>query len=340
MKRILIIVLMALVVTIPLFSSGAEETPKYVFKATTSHCRSVDSAELLYLDILKETLESETNGRVRVDIYPSEQLGNQTEMVQGVQAGTIEIATPNYAILNSYFPETILPTVPGFLSDAEEVNAIMSGPWGQDLHERMEKATGIKVLSSLSNGFRCFTSNKPLSTVDSIKGQTFRVMQNQLSVQMVEALGAHAVPMASGEMYQALQNGIVDGQENPVNNILVDKTYEVQKYMVMDNHMASMCAFIMNANLYNSLPDDIRQALDNAVEKAEKAAIDAYVVIESEGIKKLQDYGLEIYFPTADELIAWQTPIMEATESYARDTLGDAPVDEFKAVIQDYRANH
>lgn len=339
MKRIVGIAVLLALILVPLTAAGTTEAPEFIIKATTSHSESVDSAELVYLGILKEAMESKTNGRVKFDIYPSEQLGNQTEMVQGVQAGTIEIASFNYAILNSYFQETMLPTVPGFLSDATEVNAIMNGPWGDALHARMEAATGIKVLSALSNGFRCFTSNKPLNTIASAKGQTFRTMQNQISVKMVEALGANAVPMASGEMYSAMQNGIVDGQENPVNNILVDKTYEVQKYMVMDNHMASICAIIINAKLYNSLPADIRKVLDEAVAEAEKAAIEMYKVIEVEGIKKLQDYGLQIYFPTSEELLAWQAPIMKATESFARQQLGNGPVDEFQKVIADYRAS-
>lgn len=337
MKKAMWISLLVLVMVLPLSAAGKTEAPQFVIKATTSHSESVDSAELVYLGILKEALESKTNGRVKVDIYPSEQLGNQTEMVQGVQAGTIEIASFNYAILNSYFPETMLPTVPGFLSDAQEVNAIMSGPWGKSLHDRMEAKTGIRVLSALSNGFRCFTSNKPLNTVASAKGQTFRTMQNQISVKMVEAIGANAVPMASGEMYTAMQNGIVDGQENPVNNILVDKTYEVQKYMVMDNHMASICAMIINAKFYHSLPSDIRTILDEAVREAEKAAIQMYEVIEVEGIKKLQNLGMQIYFPTAAELLAWQSPIGKATEGFARKELGDAPVNDFLQVIEEYR---
>ncbi len=336
MKRIVGVALLLATILLPLTAQGQS---KYIIKATTSHSESVDSAELVYLGILKKAMESKTNGRVKFDIYPSEQLGNQTEMVQGVQAGTIEIASFNYAILNSYFPETMLPTVPGFLSDATEVNAIMNGPWGDALHARLEAKTGIKVLSALSNGFRCFTSNKPLNTIASAKGQTFRTMQNQISVKMVQSLGANAVPMASGEMYTAMQNGIVDGQENPVNNILVDKTYEVQKYMVMDNHMASICAIIVNAKMYNGLPEDIRKVLDEAVVEAEKSSIAMYKVIEVEGIKKLQSFGLQIYFPTDAERKAWQTPIMKATESFARQQLGNGPVDEFQKVIAAYRAS-
>jgi tripartite ATP-independent periplasmic transporter solute receptor, DctP family len=322
-----------------LFANGSSEDngSKIIIKATTSHSSATESPEITYLTILKETLESKTNGRVQFDIYPSEQLGNQTEMVQGVQGGTIEIASFNYAILNSYFPKTMIATCPGAFSDASEVNAIMNGEYGKKLHGEMEKETGIKVLSALCNGFRCFTSNKPLSTVATAKGQKFRCMQNNISVKMVESLGALATPMASGEMYTAMQNGTVDGQENPIANIINDKTYEVQKYMVLDNHMASICGVIINSKFYNDLPDDVRVILDEAVEKAAAEAEKMYARMDVEGLETLKNYGMEIYTPTPDELKAWQTPISNACMVFVTEQLGKDVVAEFQNAVSTYR---
>lgn len=317
--------------------ADTEEHEEIVLKLTTTQSDASESAEMDILYALQENLESSFD-YVTVEIYPSEQLGSQTEMAQGVQAGTIEIAILNYSILNSYYEETMIPTCPGFFTDEAEVNAVMQGEYGDTLHAALEEETGIKILTAVCNGFRCFTSNTELTTIESAQGQSFRCMENSLSVVMVEAVGAVAVPMASGEMYTAMQNGTVDGQENPIVNIINDKTYEVQDYLTLNNHMASMFAVIMSGDCYDSLPTEVQEVIDATIEEQEPLAIETVNRINEEGVEYLESVGVSVYQPTDEELAAWQEPIATACEEYVRTELGDEPIDEILTAIEEYRA--
>ena len=309
----------------------------YVIKAACTQAETSNSAEIAYLKIIKEYVEEKTDGAVTIDIYPGGQLGTDAEVVQSLMGGTLEMGVFNYANLNSVYPDTMVVGTPGFFRSEEEVDAIMSGEWGTAFHAAMEEETSLKMLSAICNGFRCFTSNTELTTVDTAKGVTFRTMTSTMSVKMVEALGANAVPMASSEMYTAMQNGTVDGQENPVINIINDKTYEVQKYLVLDKHMASIAGFGMSSTYFNSLPEALQECLMEAVELAEETAAEMIVTLNEEGLQTLIDYGMSVYEPTEEELIAWQTPIAEACEAYAREELGDTVVDDLLQAIEDYR---
>lgn len=337
-KRILVLVIVLVYAVSMCFAQAQKETSeKWILKATMSQSEVADSAEGVYLKYLQEKLAERTNGAIRVDIYPSEQLGSQSEMVQGVQANTIDIAVLNYTVLANYYPDASLPTCPGLFQDEAEANAVMNGDWGKKFNADIEAKTGVKVISTISNGFRCFTSNKPISTIASAKGQTLRCMTNPISVEMVNAVGANAVPMASGEMYAAMQNGTIDGQENPIINIINDKTYEVQKYMTLDNHMCSLCAFIMSSQTYNNFDEATKKIVNQTIAEAADEAAKVFDRLNKEGLVKLRNLGMTVYEPTAAELAEWQAPIQKACGAYIKNTVDSALVDSLQKAIADYR---
>ena len=307
--------------------------------AVTQSDNGEESAEISWLKSFKEEIETKTNGAVTVDIYPGGQLGTDAEVVQGLAGNTIEVGFFNYSNLNAVYAPTMLMSCPGVFASEEECDAILNGEWGDAFHATMEAETGIKILSTFSNGFRCFTANEkhPLTTVDSAKGVTFRTMTNQVSQVMVQALGANPVPMASSEMYQAMQNGTVDGQENPVVNILNDKTYEVQHYLVMDKHIASIAAIGCSSEFYNSLPADIQTIIVEAAKNATPIAQEIVARVNVSGIEKLKEYGMEVYEPTDDELAAWHDAISGPCMDYVRGEVGDDVVDSIQAATSAYR---
>lgn len=213
-------------------------------------------------------------------------------------------------------------------ANEEECDTVLAGEWGQKFFADMAEATNVKMLTAISNGFRCFTTNKaPLTTVESAKGNVWRVMDSPVYIKMVEALGAKAVPMAGSEMYTAMQNGTIDGQENPVINILNDKTYEVQKYMVMDKHVASIVTFFISNQVFNKLSAEEQQVVLEAAAYATPEAQRVIKTLNEEGMKTLREYGLEIYEPTEEELAAWHEAITAPCQEYVRSELGDAVVD-------------
>ena len=307
--------------------------------AVTQSDNGQESAEISWLNSFKAEVEEKTQGAVTVDIYPGGQLGTDAEVVQGLAGNTIEVGFFNYSNLNSVYAPTMLMSCPGVFSSEEECDAIMNGEWGTNFHSEMEAATGVKIISCFSNGFRCFTtSNKELTTVDTAKGVTFRTMTSPVSIVMVEALGANAVPMASSEMYTAMQNGTVDGQENPIVNILNDKTYEVQKYFVMDKHIASIAAVGVSSQFFSELPAEIQEIILTAADNATVIAQEMVARINEEGLTKLEEYGMSCYIPTEEELADWHAAISQPCMDYVRGEIGDETVDSIQQAIDAYRA--
>lgn len=337
--RKLIAILVATTLLLTLCGSAlAADTYTIKFAYTQGDKPREESAEIMYAELFKEYCEANSNGQLKVELYPSGQLGTAAENVQGIVASNIEAACVNLSMLNSIYADSMVLSCPGLFNSEEECDTVLGGTWGQEFFGKMEAATNVKMLTAISNGFRCFTSSKaPLTTVDTAKGVVFRVMDSPVYIKMVESLGAKAVPMAGSEMYTAMQNGTVDGQENPVMNILNDKTYEVQKYMVMDKHVASIMTFIMSSSFFTALPAELQQVVLDADAAARPEAQRVVKNVNTNGITQLQDLGLEIYTPTDEELTAWHDAISAPCQEYVRSQLGDELVDGLLAAIQAVR---
>lgn len=338
MKRTLVFLLCVTLVLAVAGSALAASAYTIKFAYTQGDKPAEESAEIMYAELFKDYCETNSDGQLKVELYPSGQLGTAAENVQGVVAGNLEMACVNLSMLNSIYADSMVLSCPGLFSSEEECDQVLAGEWGQTFFGKMEAATNVKMLTAISNGFRCFTSSKaPLTTVDSAKGVVFRVMDSPVFIKMVEALGAKAVPMAGSEMYTAMQNGTVDGQENPVMNILNDKTYEVQKYMVMDKHVASVMTFIISSSFFNGLPADLQQIVLDAAANATDDAQQVVYNVNTEGVKQLEELGLQIYTPTDEELAAWHEAIAGPCQEYVRSQLGDELVDGLIAAIDAVR---
>lgn len=293
-----------------------------------------ESAEVTWAERFVEEVEANSDGRINVDIYPSGQLGSADESVTGLLNGSLEMTCVNISILNNIYPETMVLSCPALFTDESQCDAVLAGEWGEDFFNKVAEESGVRVLSAFCNGMRCFTTSKDeLTTVESAKGITFRVMQSEVCEKMVEAIGANPVPMAGSEMYTALQNGTVDGQENPPVNILNDKTYEVQKYMVLDKHIASIVTFDIAEGFYASLPEDLRQVVTDAASTVTLEAAEVCANLNASGVTKLEEYGMSVYEPTAEELEAWHDAMRDPCVAFVKGQVGDEVVDGLLAAI-------
>ncbi len=294
-----------------------------------------ESAEVTWTERFKEEVEKNSDGRLSVEIYPSGQLGSVEENLAGLLNGSLEMTVANINSLNNYYEETMMLSCPALFKNEEQCDAVLSGEWGKTFFDKMGEESGINVLSAFCNGMRCFTTtNNPLTTVDSAKGVTFRVMQSEVCEKMVSAIGANPVPMAGSEMYTALQNGTVDGQENPPVNILNDKTYEVQKYMVMDKHIASIVTFVISEQFLSSLPEDLQEVVIKAAETVTPESTEVCTKLNEEGVAKLEEYGMEIYTPTEEELEEWHSAMREPCIEYINGQVGEETVKELLTAIE------
>lgn len=208
----------------------------------------------------KEEVEKKTNGQVIINIFPSGQLGSAREMFEGVQMGTQEIALLPTARISGFAPELQLFDLPFLFPNREVAYQIMDGEVGSALLDTLQ-TQNVKGVAFYEDGFKNFTSNKEIAKLSDFSGQKFRTMESPIIMSQFKALGANPVPIDFAELYNSLQLGVVDGQENPLVTIDNMKFYEVQKYLLKSEHAYLGHVLIFGNDWFNALPEDIQKVL-------------------------------------------------------------------------------
>ncbi|MDO4523480.1 MAG: TRAP transporter substrate-binding protein [Eubacteriales bacterium] len=336
-KRSVALIMSAVMMMGAAMPMAAQAEEEYVIKLalTQGDVPREESAEVTWAERFEEEVEAKSDGRINVEIYPSGQLGSADESVTGLLNNSLEMTCVNISLFNSIYPNAMALSCPAIFANEENCDAVLAGEWGQSFFSDMASEAGVRVLSAFCNGMRCFTTtDDELTTVDSAKGITFRVMQNEVYEKMVSAIGANPVPMAGSEMYTALQNGTVDGQENPPVNILNDKTYEVQNYMVLDKHVASIVTFAISENFWSNLPEDLQQVVADAANTVTPEAEAVCKNLNENGVAKLEEYGMKVYEPTEEELAAWHDAMRDPCVEFIKDQLGADVMDGLLDAIE------
>lgn len=218
-----------------------------------------------YADLVKER----TNGRVAIQIHHSRQLGDERQVVEGLQLGTIHLTVTSTGPLGGFVPEMNVVDLPFLFRDAEHAYKVLDGEIGRGLLNKFD-AVGIKGLAFWENGFRHITtSKKPVREPTDMKGLKIRVMENKVHQAAFRQLGSDATPMAWGEVFTSLQQGLLDAQENPIPIIYTFKLNEVQKYVSLTGHVYSPAPLLMSKKTWDRMPPDIQKVMfDTAVEVA------------------------------------------------------------------------
>lgn len=219
----------------------------------------------VYGAYFKKKVEELTKGKVKVEIYPNNALGNEREMAESVLMGTIEMCcVTSDGTLPSWVPETQILSIPYLFANKKEAYYVLDHTL-QDYIEPKFEAKGAKHLAFAELGFRHFTNNKrPIKKASDMEGMKIRVQEAPIWFTLMDELHATATPVPFAELYTALQQGMVDGQENPVASIASSKFNEVQKYMSLDGHTYAAGSAIINKQFYDALPPEYRKAVDEA----------------------------------------------------------------------------
>ena len=225
-----------------------------------------------------ELIKERTNGDVEIKIFPSSQLGGGRQMIEGTQLGTIEIAITPAAFLGGFNPLVSVLDIPYVLpSDRDVSRKLRNGKFGDAVLTSF-RAKGLEPVALWDGGRKQFTSNKPLTEIGDFSGQRFRVMDSKILIEQFAGLKASAIVLQFGELYTGLQNGVIDGQENPLDIIQAMKFFEVQKNILVTDHGAITEVILMNPGWYNKLPENYRGIVKAAFKEvapqveAEKAA--------------------------------------------------------------------
>jgi len=214
-----------------------------------------------------ELVAQRTGNKVKVDVYPATQLGNERDMIEGLQLGTVDFVVTSTGPVGGFVPKMFVVDLPFLFRDREHAYKVLDGPIGDGLLDAFS-AKDIKGLAFWENGFRQITNSvRPIEKPEDLKGIKIRTMENKIHLAAFRAFGASPTPMAWGEVYTALQQGTIDAEENPIAIIYTSKLFEVQKYLALTGHFYSPALLLMSMKAYNSLPEDTRKiVLDAAVE--------------------------------------------------------------------------
>jgi len=234
------------------------------YTAQIGHLESDKQSRHVHLLKVAEMVKERTNGAVEFQIFPSGQLGNQRQMTEGVQLGTIQGTVSPAAFIGGFNPAISILDIPFLLpANADNAQKLREGAFGEALLASFSEK-GVVGVALWPNGLKNFTSNKPLDNLDSFTGQKFRVMDSKILIEQFDALGASAIALPFGELYTSLQTGVVDGQENPLDTIQRMKFYEVQKHLVVSEHGAMEDVALFNPAWWNGLPANYRTIITEA----------------------------------------------------------------------------
>lgn len=224
----------------------------------------------------KKQVEEKTNGRVIVDIQPNGNLGDEREMTEGLQLGTIDITVAVAATLSGFDQDMDVFNFPYLFDTREEAFQVLDGETGKEIFDGMRNQ-GIEIYGTFDLGFRSMTNSKrPIVTPDDAKGIRMRTLESSVCVDSLGKLGIDAVSMSFGELFTALQTGAVDGQENPLFTIYNSRFYEVQKYLSLTEHFYPVCPLMVSDLVWNKLSEEdakiVREELYDMVDYERKVA--------------------------------------------------------------------
>jgi len=325
MKRFALVLIVFSVML--MFVSGA--SAKVIIKLANAGPDNPDNRSVKAIAIFKHNVEKRTNGAIEVRPYHARKLGDEREMMEGVRMGSIEMIFVSSGPIPGFFPPVMVFDIPYMFSSAPAAWEFFESDFGKKFKTEFLKKTGVRCLGITENGYRHFTNNKrPIKVPADMKGLKIRTMQNPAHMAMVKALGADPTPIPFGELYMALQQGVVDGMECPSVLIHDMKFYEVQNQMILDGHLYNPLFVMANDKWFTTKLTPEQQKII-----AEEALLLSHV---HDGFSqqanrdcevKLRSYGMHIYKPTQEELARFREIAQPAGLKFIRKKIGNEWVD-------------
>jgi tripartite ATP-independent transporter DctP family solute receptor len=265
----------------------------------------------------KESFEKATGGRYQVVIQRND---NEREMIESVQIGTLECTITSTGPVGNFVPEVRNVDVPFLFRDYAHARGVLDSDIGKSMLDRFS-ARGLTGVIWLENGFRHLTnSRREVAQPADIRGLKVRTMENQVHMRAFQTLGALPTPMAFSELVPALQQGTVDGQENPIPVIVANNLNQVQRYLTLTGHVYSPALLICNPDMLRRLSAADRKAFDEAAKAAQKANRDKVTSDENTGIEELRKRGMQV--TSSVDTAAFQTALAAAFQAYEKELDG------------------
>ena len=286
----------------------------YTFKF--AHILTTDTPAHMAAEFLAETVAEKSEGKIAIEIFPGGQLGNDTEIVEQIQVGAAHMGIPPTAKLGQFEPRMQLFDLPYIFPTPEAAYAVLDGEIGSELLATLE-GQGLYGAAYWESGFKQLTNNiRPIATPDDLAGIKMRTMSSPLIIEQYETWGANPIPIAFAEVYNALEQGVAEAQENSFVSIDKMKFYEVQKHLTVSNHAYLGYAFIVNKAAWDGLPPDLQEVLQTSIEEARDYQRSLNAKLDEELQAGMAEHGLEIIELDAESIAAFVEASKPVHEGY------------------------
>lgn len=286
----------------------------------------------------QEKVEADSNGEIDVQIFPSSQMGPDREMIESVQAGVLEMAVSPSSFFAGWDPAFAVIELPYMYASKDIALDVLNGEAGGTMLERLSQQ-GLIGLGWLENGLRHVTNNvRPIEAPEDLDGVKLRTMKVPAHVATFKALGANPTPMNFGEVYSALQQGVIDGQENPVALIDSQRFYEVQKHVSLTGHVFTVYVPVISEAFFSSLSTEHQEILRSAMASAAAHQQDLVNSEEAGQLQKIRESGVNVVDLTPDQRQVFSDQTESVRAAY-RDEVGAEVYDAWVAAVKAVSAN-
>jgi tripartite ATP-independent transporter DctP family solute receptor len=315
-RNIVLIILTLFIVTSP----GCKKRDDGILTLKLGHALDVGHPVHKSLLFMKERLEEKSGGKVKLDIYPSEQLGSETELVMQLQMGAIDITKVSTSPLEGFIPIYSVFSLPYLFRDEVHYWKVLNGPVGKNLLLAGE-SKNLRGLCYYDAGSRSFyTKDKPVLSPDDLVGMKIRVMASNTALEMMKEMGASSVAISFGELYTSLQQGVVDGAENNPPSFYTSSHYEVCKYYSLDEHTRIPDIILISTKTWNRLSPEIQQYIQEAADESQEFQKQLWKQVSDEDLKKVEEKGVKIYHP---DKAPFRAKVKKMYDSYEGTPVGE-----------------
>ena len=298
--------------------SGAanEESGNYTIKF--AHVVNPSVAKGRAADKFAEMIEERTNGQITVEVYPDSQLGSDREIIEHMQSGTVQMNAPFTGVLPTFVEEFELFDLPFLFESREEAYQATNGELREILGEKLE-AQGLHLLNFWDGGFKHLTNSiRPIETPEDINGLKMRTSQSPLLIKQFQSLNAGGVSVDFSELYTALQTRTVDGQENPLSNIVSRRLYEVQDYLTMSGHGYMAYPLVISSNFYNQLPEDLKIHINEVAQEVTEWQWEEAYKDEEEFMGVLNESAIQINELSGEQKEVFKNAMSEVYDEFSK----------------------
>lgn len=318
MRKTMVLLLIAFFAMAAISGCGGTQQAAKTDKPITlkaGHAAPPSHPYQLGLEEFAKLVDQKTQGKVKIQTFHSSQLGNEREMIEGLQMGTLDMTLISTAPLAGFSNKFLVLDLPFVFSSPEHAYKVLDGQIGAEILDSL-KEKGIIGLTFWENGFRHVTnSKKAIIHPADLKGIKVRTMENPIHMASFSQVGADPTPMAFGELFTALQQKTVDGQENPLPLIWTSNFHEVQKYLSLTGHFYAAAPLLISKNVWDKLSPEAQTAIREAAVEARKFERDQIQKMDKELVEKLKQKGVTISTVDKDEWVKAMMPVYKQFES-------------------------